>query len=63
MGLAAWAYDYKIEYKAANQLQHADGLSRLPLADVPVNVPIPGAIREYRVSVPQCVENPTAYRL
>ena len=28
------AYDYKIEYKAANQLQHADGLSRLPLANL-----------------------------
>ena len=45
--LQRWAlllemYDYRIEYKAADQLRHADGLGRLPLPFTPANLPIPG---------------------
>ena len=29
-------------YKSACQLQHADGLSRLPLPESPTNTPVPG---------------------
>ena len=36
------AYDYKLEYISACQLQHADGLSRLPLLESPANTPVPG---------------------
>ena len=36
------AYDYKIEYRRADRLQQADGLSRLPLSESPKNVPILG---------------------
>ena len=36
------AYDYRIEYKGAEGVRHADGLSRLPLPVSPASVPIPG---------------------
>ena len=35
-------YDYEIQYKPGTQQAHADACSRLPLPDIPANIPIPG---------------------
>ena len=35
------AYNYRIRYKKGSEVPNADALSRLPLPDVPDNVPIP----------------------
>ena len=45
--LQRWAltmsgYDYKIVYKSGKEICNADGLSRLPLPDSPLAVPLPG---------------------
>ena len=40
--LTLGAYNYKIHYKPGAELSHAEGLSRLPLADVPAEIPLPG---------------------
>ena len=40
--MALGAYDYSIAYKSGEQHANADLLSRLPLPDSPINVPIPG---------------------
>ena len=36
------AYKYKISYKAGQTNGNADGLSRLPLPEMPESVPVPG---------------------
>ena len=36
------AYEYKISYKAGQTNGNADGLSRLPLPEMPESVPVPG---------------------
>ena len=36
------AYEYKISYKAGQTNGNADALSRLPLAEMPNSVPVPG---------------------
>jgi len=36
------AYNYRIEYKPGKDLSNADGLSRLPLPEVPTDTPLPG---------------------
>jgi hypothetical protein len=35
------AYDYEFKYKPGTQMAHADALSRLPLTNMPRNVPLP----------------------
>ena len=34
-------YEYKLKYKASQDHENADGLSRLPLADLPASTPLP----------------------
>ena len=36
------AYEYKISYKAGETNGNTDGLSRLPLPEMPESVPVPG---------------------
>ena len=36
------AYNYRLQYRPGSQLSHADGLSRLPLPEVPTEIPLPG---------------------
>ena len=38
------SYTYSVQYKPGKELQHADGLSRLPLPDTLKSVPIPPEI-------------------
>ena len=38
------AYSYHIEFKPGSQHSNADGLSRLPLPDIPKQVPLPGEV-------------------
>ena len=40
--LSLSAYEYKISYKAGQTNGNADGLSRLPLPEMPDSVPVPG---------------------
>ena len=36
------AYNYRLQYRTGSELSHADGLSRLPLPEVPTEIPLPG---------------------
>ena len=36
------AYNYRLQYRPGSELSHADGLSRLPLPEVPTEIPLPG---------------------
>ena len=38
------AYDYKIVHKPGSRHANADGLSRLPLPEKPLEVPLPGEL-------------------
>ena len=38
------AYEYELLYRPGNENGNADGLSRLPVVDVPGSTPVPGDI-------------------
>ena len=42
--LTLLAYEYELLYRPGSQNGNADGLSRLPLADVPEITPVPGDV-------------------
>ena len=49
-------YQYQLQYVAGQRIGNADGLSRLPLAVVPADVPVPGDIANMLEDVSRVVD-------
>ena len=62
----AWtllAYEYELLYRPGNENGNADGLSRLPVLDVPGSTPVPGNIVHLLETINTSQEDATIIKL
>ena len=61
--LTLLAYEYELLYRPGNENGNADGISRLPLLDVPGSTPVPGDIVHLLETINTCPVDVTKIKL